>query len=261
MRFLEYITLPSDVDYPAGDSGGGPVAWLSYARCHRERLFPEITKARYFRLCNEEGEFSGDDVLLLEYTSLRGYLDCKKRTGVDTLKKNNHVFSRGGYFHGITGLKSRGVEYLEPQRESLWFDYTSEKLAEEGKRGAVKTRYLEYEYWRLADGVDEDAYKNIIDVWFKYVVEHKQRLFDEWVSARYYRKMDEAGVPTGGYAMIFEYASHEDFQAYKKRRRRSYDTNTGDYLVYRDKDPYQFFDVSTVYTHGLWPQQIGLWFG
>ena len=43
--------------------------------------------------------------------------------------------------------------------------------------------FLEYETWRLKKDCPMDAYENMIETWFRYVVEKKKELFEEWVSA------------------------------------------------------------------------------
>ncbi len=245
MTFLQYYTGRLKTRCTEALFSDAVDDWTSYVTKHKDGLFSELTSTRYFKRCNEEAEFDGIYVIIAEYRSLEGYKKYEER-------KLLHL---GGSRDPRVLLEPQSVvvTYLRPQHKTMWFDYTEEKQLAEQEAGIENTRYLEHEYWRLADGIDKTRYQNTIDTWFRYVAEHKQRLFDEWVSARYYGQTDENGNPTQWYAMIFEYASHGQFQTYKKRRRHSYDTNTGDYLVYRDNDPYQFFDEGSVTTDGLWP--------
>lgn len=117
--------------------------------------------------------------------------------------------------------------------------------------------FLEYETWILKKDVKMADYDQIIRDWFRFIREHKEALFPEWVSARYYRKTDREGVPTGVYVMIFEYDSLEGHHAYKERR-KDWD---GPYEAYKAVDPYQeFFDLDTVTTEYFQPEQEEEWF-
>lgn len=101
--------------------------------------------------------------------------------------------------------------------------------------------------------VDHDE---MIRRWFAYVREHKEQMFQEWKSARYYHETDRnTGNPTGRYMMIFEWVSHEGFLAYKERRKDW----SGPYEEYKKVDPYQFFNLETV-TETFWkPEEQALW--
>ncbi|MDR1509979.1 MAG: hypothetical protein LBS53_10105 [Synergistaceae bacterium] len=117
--------------------------------------------------------------------------------------------------------------------------------------------FLEYETWVLKKDVKMADYHAIIRDWFRFIKEHKETLFPEWISARYYRKTDRDGHPTEVYVMIFEYESLEGHHAYKERR-RNWD---GPYEEYKKVDPYQeFFDLETVTTEYLLPEQEDEWF-
>ncbi len=117
--------------------------------------------------------------------------------------------------------------------------------------------FLEYETWKLKDGVDLVEYEEAITKWFRYLVEKKKELFPEWVSAKYYQKTDHDGAPTGVYVMIFEYDSIEGHHAYKDRR-KNWD---GPYAEYKTYDPYQdYFDLDTVTTEYFVPMQTEEWF-
>jgi hypothetical protein len=117
--------------------------------------------------------------------------------------------------------------------------------------------FLEYETWVLKKDVRADDYDRIMRDWFRFLKEHKEEMFAEWVSARYYRKTDRDGNPTGVYVMIFEYDSIEGHHAYKERR-KNWD---GPYEAYKAVDPYQeFFDLDSVTTEYFLPEQEGEWF-
>lgn len=118
-------------------------------------------------------------------------------------------------------------------------------------------RFLEYETWRLKKDVDMDAYDKIIKDWFAFVINNRQELFPEWVSAKYYRKTDRDGNPNGLFVMLFEYESLEGHHAYKERR-KDWD---GPYEAYKAVDPYQeFFELESVTTEYLQPQEVESWF-
>ncbi|NLO70420.1 MAG: hypothetical protein GX102_05660 [Porphyromonadaceae bacterium] len=118
-------------------------------------------------------------------------------------------------------------------------------------------RFLEYETWRIKEGVKMEDYDKIIRDWFRYIVSHREELFPEWISAKYYRKTDREGNPTGVYVMIFEYDSLEGHHAYKERR-KNWD---GPYAEYKLYDPYQeYFDLESVTTEYFQPLQKEEWF-
>lgn len=117
--------------------------------------------------------------------------------------------------------------------------------------------FLEYETWRLKKDINPAAYDNIIRDWFKFLRDNYERLFLEWISARYYRQTDRDGNPTGVFIMVFEYESIEAHHAYKERR-KNWD---GPYEAYKAVDPYQeFFDLATTTTEYWQPQKEDLWF-
>lgn len=118
-------------------------------------------------------------------------------------------------------------------------------------------RFLEYETWRLKPSVAMADYDQIIRDWFAFLVANREALFPEWVSAKYYRKTDIDGNPTGEFVMLFEYDSLEGHHAYKERR-KNWD---GPYEAYKAVDPYQaFFDLDSVTTEYLEPLETGRWF-
>lgn len=121
-------------------------------------------------------------------------------------------------------------------------------------------RFLEYETWRLKKDCPMDAYENMIETWFRYVVEKKKELFEEWVSAKYYTRCDHEGNPTGVFVMLFEYESLEGHHAYKSRKLRSYEVNDGVYAQYAANDPYQFFDLEHVEILCMQPLKTDFWF-
>ncbi len=115
--------------------------------------------------------------------------------------------------------------------------------------------FFEVETWvpKPDRKVDHDE---MIRTWFTFVESHKEELFSEWRSARYYREVArDTGQPTGRYVMVFEYVSHEGFLAYKERRKDW----SGPYAEYKKVDPYQFFDLDTV-TETCWmPEEQDRW--
>ena len=117
--------------------------------------------------------------------------------------------------------------------------------------------FFAVETWipRADKKVDHDE---MIKRWFAFVKEHRQDMFQEWRSARYSREVDrQTGESTGRYMMIFEYASHEGFLAYKERRKDW----SGPYAEYKEVDPYQFFELDTV-TETFWvSEEQDLWLG
>lgn len=118
-------------------------------------------------------------------------------------------------------------------------------------------RFLEYETWILKKDVRQADYDRIIKDWFHFIKDHKEELFPEWVSTKYYRKTDREGNPTGVYVMIFEYESLEGHHAYKERR-KDWD---GPYEAYKAVDPYQeYFDLDTVTTEYFQPMEQDEWF-
>ena len=117
--------------------------------------------------------------------------------------------------------------------------------------------FLEYETWRLRPGIDPAGYEKIIQDWFKYVSENRETLFPEWISAKYYRKTDIDGLPTGEFVMLFEYDSLEGHHAYKERR-KNWD---GPYTTYKSVDPYQeYFELTSVTTEYFQPLEVDKWF-
>lgn len=117
--------------------------------------------------------------------------------------------------------------------------------------------FFEYETWVLKNGVKMADYDKIIADWFDFITAHKDTLFPEWVSARYFRITDHDGNPTGRYCMLFEYQSVEAHHAYKERR-KNWD---GPYAEYKTVDPYQeFFNLESVTCEYLQPQAVHKWF-
>jgi len=116
--------------------------------------------------------------------------------------------------------------------------------------------FLEVETWIPKHGYQEE-HDDMIRRWFAYLEEHRDEMFPEWKSARYYKQVDrQTNKPTGRYVMMFEYYTHEGFLAYKERRQDW----SGPYAEYKKVDPYQFFDLETV-TEEYWtPNEENLWF-
>lgn len=115
--------------------------------------------------------------------------------------------------------------------------------------------FIEYEYWTVKEGCKQD-YDAMIKAWFAFLETHRQELFPEWVSAKYFRQTDRDGQPTGVYIMLFEYASIEAHHAYKERR-KNWD---GPYAEYKKVDPYQFFNLETCVTEYWQPLETERWF-
>ncbi len=117
--------------------------------------------------------------------------------------------------------------------------------------------FLEYETWRVKEGVKKEDYDQIIRDWFNFLKNNKEEMFAEWVGAKYYRKTDKDGNPTGVFVMIFEYESLEAHHAYKERR-KNWD---GPYEEYKKVDPYQeFFDLDSVTCEYWQPLETDYWF-
>ena len=115
--------------------------------------------------------------------------------------------------------------------------------------------FIEYETWKIKDGVQADHDKMIRD-WFEFVKTHRQALFPEWKSARYFRETDREGHPTGRYIMLFEFYTREGHHAYKERRKDF----SGPYAAYKAVDPYQFFIKESVTTDYWEPLESDAWF-
>lgn len=115
---------------------------------------------------------------------------------------------------------------------------------------------FEFETWRLRDDVEQADHDEMIRTWFAFVRDHKDELFQEWRSARYFREVDhDSGEPTGRFIMLFEYASPEARRAYKERRK----DYAGPYQAYKAIDPYQYFDVEAVTLEHWEPLEEDLW--
>jgi hypothetical protein len=119
----------------------------------------------------------------------------------------------------------------------------------------ARMSFIEYETWRAKPDLvtDHDA---MIRRWFAFLAKHRNELFPEWISARYYRQTDRDGAPTGVYIMLFEYASIEAHHAYKERRKDW----SGPYAEYKQVDPYQFFEQDSVRVEFWEPGETDLWF-
>lgn len=114
---------------------------------------------------------------------------------------------------------------------------------------------VEVEKWRVASGSEQD-HENAIRTWFDWVKQHRDELFKEWKSVRYYRELDtESREPSGTYIMLFEFYSIEARDTYKERRADW----SGPYAEYREFDPYQFFDESTVAVNFWEPSEEDIW--
>jgi hypothetical protein len=107
--------------------------------------------------------------------------------------------------------------------------------------------FIELETWIPKKG-EEEKHHEMVRTWIAFVKEHRDELFPEWKSVRYYRQQERySGKETGRYMMIFEYYDHPRFMAYKERR-KNWD---GPYAAYKEVDPYQYFDMETV-TESYW---------
>jgi hypothetical protein len=108
--------------------------------------------------------------------------------------------------------------------------------------------------WRVTPGFEE-PHSEMIRTWFRYVEERRESMFQEWLGASHFAKLDEAGDTTGRYVMLFEFFSAEAHAAYKERRKDF----TGPYEEYRKIDPYQFFVKDSI-THHFWePRESERW--
>ena len=56
-------------------------------------------------------------------------------------------------------------------------------------------RFYEYETWKLKEGVNIEEYDQMLRDWFQFLHDHKEELFQEWISAKYYKETDIEGVP------------------------------------------------------------------
>jgi hypothetical protein len=100
--------------------------------------------------------------------------------------------------------------------------------------------------WEIQPG-SEEPHHEMIRTWFRYVAERRDSMFQEWLGASYWAKLDREGRETGRYVMLFEFYSAEAHAAYKERRKDF----TGPYAEYRTIDPYQFFVKDSI-THAFW---------
>lgn len=253
MLFYEYQTWQLK-NVTAAEEGKGINALLTYVG-ENKKLFGEIAGARYYEQCDREGKPNGVYVLLLAYESKEAMQALKAR-----IEKG-----RDGAYGDFTKLCAAvlsldaNIKYMEPLNGDLWFDYDGRSRAVEKANGVHLKRFIEYEIWRVDPNVDWKGYENMIETWFKYVVEKKKELFGEWISGSYYQQCDENGKPSGVYVMIFEYDSIEGHHAYKSRKLHSYALNDGQYAQYARNDPYQFFDLNYVNIDCMQEEQIDSW--
>lgn len=261
MRFLEFETWKLKQDCPMDDYNHMIETWFQYVAANKKKLFQEWVSAKYFNKCDREGNPTGEFVMLFEYDSLEGHHAYKERK-LHSYEVNDGMYAEYAQNdpYQFFDLDHVDIIYMQPLNTDLWFDYTEEKRAIEKANGVHLQRFLEYETWRVASDVVWADYENMIETWFKYVVEKKKELFDEWVSARYYQQCDKDGNPNGVYVMLFEYDSLEGHHAYKSRKLHSYALNDGDYAVYASNDPYQFFDLDHVNIDCLQELKPELWF-
>ena len=256
MRFLEYETWKLKKDCKMADYDKLIENWFKYVAAKKKELFEEWVSAKYYCKTDAAGNPTGEYIMLFEYDSLDGHHAYKTRR--DTKSEYDEYNANDPY--QCFELDSVNVIYMQPLMTDIWFDYTDEKRNLEKANGVHLQHFLEYETWKVRDGVDEKEYSDSLATWFKYVVATKQRLFDEWVSGRYYRQTDRDGNPTGVYAMIFEYDSFEGHHAYKYRRWHSTALNDGAYTTYVNNDPYNLFDMNTVHTDYMKELKTDLWF-
>lgn len=107
--------------------------------------------------------------------------------------------------------------------------------------------FLEFETWKLKDGVNVAEYDQMLKDWFQFLHDHKEELFQEWISAKYFKETDIEGVVTGRYIMLFEYESLEGHHTYKKRRNYQ-----GPYEPYKLVDPYYHYFNHEETTCSFW---------
>lgn len=261
MRFLEYETWRLKKDCPMDDYESMIETWFTYVVQKKKELFEEWVSAKYYGQCDRDGKPNGVYVMVFEYESLNGHHSYKERK-LHSYDVNDGVYAQyaANDPYQFFDLDSVSITCMEPQKENFWFDYTEEKLAKEKAAGVSVNRFLEYEVWKVHPDADRNAYENMIETWFTYCVENKERLFEPWVSARYYRQCDKEGNPNGVYVMIFEYDCIEGHHAYKAGKLHSYAVNDGRYAQYAANDPYQFFDLTTVNIDCMQPLRPELWF-
>lgn len=261
MRFYEYETWRLKKDCPMDDYEQMIETWFQYVCAHKKEMFDEWVSAKYYNQCDKEGNPDGVFVMMFEYESLEAHHAYKARK-LHSYEVNDGVYAEyaANDPYQFFDLESVNIVYMQPEKTELWFDYTEEKRAIEKKNGVNLRRFVEYEIWKVDPNVVWSDYENMIETWFRYVVDNKKSMFDEWVSARYFQQCDKDGNPNGIYVMMFEYDSLEGHHAYKSRKLHSYALNDGVYAPYAANDPYQFFDLTSVNIDCIQPLKTDLWF-
>lgn len=260
MNFYEVETWRPRLSCPAEEYEKAIENWFTYV-AEKKELFPGLISAKYFNKCDREANPDGYYMMILEYESPEACKALHARIR-DSLEKNDGVYAEYAAKdpHSCFDIDHMNMRYMQPLVTDLWFDYNDEKRKIEKANGVNLQRFLEYETWRVADDVVWTDYENMIETWFKYVVEKKKELFEEWASASYYRQCDADGNPNGIYVMLFEYDCVEGHHAYKNRKLHSYALNDGDYATYASNDPYQFFNLDYVNIDCLQELKPNLWF-
>ena len=261
--FVKYETWETKENCLAAGYEKAAMDWLRYLSGNRDDLCNELAGVKYYRQCTKDGEPTGVYALLQEFKSGSDYFKFneKVRRSVGSGDRELGAFADYMKLDPRAGAIPDTLEsvFMLPKKTDIWFDYTHSKLETEKKYGVSLRRFLEYETWRVDPAVSREGYENMIETWFRYVVEHKTQLFREWVSAKYYAQCDANGVINGVYVMMFEYDSIEGHHAYKSRKLYSYAMNDGVYAQYAENDPYQFFDMASVNIDCLQPLFPELW--
>ena len=122
MRFLEYETwrLKKDIDMAAYDKIIKD--WFEFVKTNRKELFPEWVSAKYFRKTDRDGNPNGLFVMLFEYESLEGHHAYKERR--KDWDGPYEAYKAVDPYQEFFELESVTTEYLQPQEEDSWFDFS-----------------------------------------------------------------------------------------------------------------------------------------
>ena len=242
MSFLEIETwIPS-----AGKEGEHDETirgWFAYVKAHQPELFAEWRSAQYLReVLRDVDERTGRQVMLFGYESYEGFVAYKERRK-DWSGPYAEYKKVDPYQFFVE--ESVTVAHWQPQERHLWLDWHA---TDDGS-------FFDVVCWTPLEGVQQQ-HDDIMRKWFAFVERHHDELFDEWVSAHYYRGVDrDTGEPTTRYMMVFEYSHRDGFLAYKERRK----DYAGPYAAYLEIDPFIYFDMDTKIQEFWRPQELGLW--
>lgn len=125
MRFLEYESwrLKKDIDPDAYDQIIKD--WFKFIVDNKKELFPEWVSAKYFRKTDRDGNPNGSFVMLFEYDSLEGHHEYKERR--KDWDGPYEAYKKVDPYQEFFELESVTTEYLQPQQEDYWFDYSKEE--------------------------------------------------------------------------------------------------------------------------------------